>query len=352
MGLSDVMQDLGRMGYRSTWGIFSASETGAPHQRKRVFIMAHRKCEGLEGWGRILQPESLGCRSSKYSSEGGNLLVNAINNDGRNVSREQCTQEKQSIISDSSNLAHTLCSGSRKDQQQTELRTIGVEQSSRSSWLSSEPPQGREVTIWPSRPGQPQYEWEPPRVVVNPKEPRLQGGGESHTQEWEEHSIHRTSVFGGTANPSNDGATECMGSMQKGTDVSYSISERPYISTDEQIMERERSDKLQIEQSRDSENLVNPAHASGGEPSGISEKESQCCSNGENGRKYKSSKQTQPSMGRSTHGTPRGMGYAELYVSCDNRTDELRLLGNGVVPATATLAFRTLLKELTTNPTK
>jgi hypothetical protein len=42
-----------------------------------------------------------------------------------------------------------------------------------------------------------------------------------------------------------------------------------------------------------------------------------------------------------------GAGYADLCVSCDNRTDELRLLGNGVVPATAELAFRTLWEELT-----
>ena len=32
-----------------------------------------------------------------------------------------------------------------------------------------------------------------------------------------------------------------------------------------------------------------------------------------------------------------------MYVSCDSRTDELRLLGNGVVPATAETAFRTLI---------
>jgi hypothetical protein len=32
--------------------------------------------------------------------------------------------------------------------------------------------------------------------------------------------------------------------------------------------------------------------------------------------------------------------------SIGNRTDELRLLGNGVVPATAALAFRTLMNEL------
>jgi hypothetical protein len=37
-----------------------------------------------------------------------------------------------------------------------------------------------------------------------------------------------------------------------------------------------------------------------------------------------------------------------LSVSCDNRTDELRLLGNGVVPATAERAFRTLMNQLET----
>ena len=40
LGLRDVLQDLGQMGYRTTFGIFSAEEVGAPHQRKRVFILA------------------------------------------------------------------------------------------------------------------------------------------------------------------------------------------------------------------------------------------------------------------------------------------------------------------------
>jgi len=33
-------------------------------------------------------------------------------------------------------------------------------------------------------------------------------------------------------------------------------------------------------------------------------------------------------------------------VKCESRTDELRLLGNGVVPATATRAFLTLWEEI------
>lgn len=57
---------------------------------------------------------------------------------------------------------------------------------------------------------------------------------------------------------------------------------------------------------------------------------------------------TEPSLGGDPHGTSDWMDYAKLQVSCDNRTDELRLLGNGVVPATAERAFRTLLTELLT----
>jgi hypothetical protein len=57
-------------------------------------------------------------------------------------------------------------------------------------------------------------------------------------------------------------------------------------------------------------------------------------------------REIEPALGGDTDGTSSGLDYAELCVSCDNRTDELRLLGNGVVPATAELAFKTLWNEL------
>jgi site-specific DNA-cytosine methylase len=40
LGLREVIEDLEGLGYRTAWGIFSAREVGASHQRKRVFIMA------------------------------------------------------------------------------------------------------------------------------------------------------------------------------------------------------------------------------------------------------------------------------------------------------------------------
>ena len=51
-------------------------------------------------------------------------------------------------------------------------------------------------------------------------------------------------------------------------------------------------------------------------------------------------------MGRDTTRTPSRMGNAELYTTCDSRNDELRLLGNGVVPQTCTKAFLVLFDKL------
>ncbi|MGI9507636.1 MAG: DNA cytosine methyltransferase [Geminicoccaceae bacterium] len=39
LGLGKVLRDLERLGYSATCGVFSAEEVGAPHLRKRVFVL-------------------------------------------------------------------------------------------------------------------------------------------------------------------------------------------------------------------------------------------------------------------------------------------------------------------------
>ena len=57
MGLSTVISDLEEEGYGATWGIFSAREGGAPHQRKRVYIMAD--CNSFRcDWGALSNGDS------------------------------------------------------------------------------------------------------------------------------------------------------------------------------------------------------------------------------------------------------------------------------------------------------
>ena len=47
MGLWRVLSDLEEDGYQTEWGLFSAEETGAPHQRIRCFILAYHNIKGL-----------------------------------------------------------------------------------------------------------------------------------------------------------------------------------------------------------------------------------------------------------------------------------------------------------------
>ena len=210
LGLREVIGELEELGYKVSWGIFSAREVGAPHQRKRVFILAYDSSQGLEGLREC-------CDSQGWQAQIGH-------------------------------------SGSCGDS-------------------------------WPSRPGEPQHGWEPPRVVGN--------------------AIHDAGfdVCG----------TQCGQAQQS-------------ISSDSGCMG----------------NASNEGHS---RPKRKSSKRTQGKSNGHFAKSTWS--EIESPLGRDADGTARGMDYAELYTTCDNRTDELRLLGNGVVPATAERAFRTLLKDIT-----
>ena len=50
LGLSTVVSDLEEDGYRAAWGIFSAREVGAAHQRKRVYILADSSSARSQTW--------------------------------------------------------------------------------------------------------------------------------------------------------------------------------------------------------------------------------------------------------------------------------------------------------------
>ena len=55
-GLGRVLCDLAAMGYDATWGIVSGADAGAPHLRKRAWVLAwqvgYPEFKGLEGHGR------------------------------------------------------------------------------------------------------------------------------------------------------------------------------------------------------------------------------------------------------------------------------------------------------------
>jgi len=115
--LLHVLRELERVGYRATAGIFSASEVGAPHQRKRVFIMAC--CEGVDGRGLHFGEET------EHPEPRDGCDHELANDDGERIKK----------------FGRWLTSGSK----QPAFRNGCVD-------------------LWPTRPGQPQHDWEPPRV--------------------------------------------------------------------------------------------------------------------------------------------------------------------------------------------
>jgi len=54
-GLAVVLGDLAEMGYDARWGVLGADDAGAPHRRKRIWILAHSGSFGSKA--RIPEPE-------------------------------------------------------------------------------------------------------------------------------------------------------------------------------------------------------------------------------------------------------------------------------------------------------
>jgi len=147
MGLWRVLSDLEEDGYRTEFGLYSAEETGAPHQRIRCFILAYRECEGSQGWiygGQNKEREGV----DGYSRCGGT---------GAHGRR------------DSEQLANTA----NREPRQSQARNGGQDTSG-----------GSEDTRWPARPGEEQYEWEEPRVLADRKCERLERQRDNKTEQY------------------------------------------------------------------------------------------------------------------------------------------------------------------------
>lgn len=204
--LKYVLRSLEEVGYRATAGVFSASEVGAPHQRKRVFIMAYRKdfrCgrgEDQDGADRqwlqkfeseeqpMVRGEAEGCSgdtrgelgNTQHDGRDGSQIGRSLEKtSGYNTQgqKESCELERTGGSQGSGDiqggeLADTNSSGRREDREQPELRAVGVEQSPEGARLRAdqrEDGQEWQGTRWPARPNEDQYGWEEPRTITKSK---------------------------------------------------------------------------------------------------------------------------------------------------------------------------------------
>jgi DNA (cytosine-5)-methyltransferase 1 len=204
LGFESVQKDLRKMGYSVEAGLYSAAEAGAPHRRNRLFILAVEKSYLIGMRGRNLaaangecEIQAQGSGSMAIASSSGlggvyepSLQPEAIGgcdlaNTGRNgpgSTPESRPEEQQKEGPEEhvpgSQLAHS------DDTWQSQLKGC---QSESGEWsinrgevmadkLRQSLAERREQSTreeqqaikrgdrWPSQPGQPQFEWEEPRV--------------------------------------------------------------------------------------------------------------------------------------------------------------------------------------------
>ena len=130
LGLPTVFSDLEEDGYRVEAGIFSAEEVGAPHQRKRVFILGYSEHDRLHG------------------------------SEIRRGSEKNCNRSQKG----------------EKASKQSE-GTSGRENLQNLSGAK----------LFPARPNQEQYEWEPPRTIES---------GLGRSSDGSDHRIDRLRLLG------------------------------------------------------------------------------------------------------------------------------------------------------------
>ena len=189
--LKYVLRTLEEMGYRATAGIFSAEEVGAPHQRKRVFILGYAQHNGLSAvtelrgneeasneWskkespttrqskgtsGPIDVPSVQGCSEGRESEELGYASSNGY--------EDRCTDAVREERKSQEGRVQELERGSNATPELANSYNEGLEgYQCYSSSQQSEPiqadPWSASCTHWPSRPSEQQYEWEEPRVTA------------------------------------------------------------------------------------------------------------------------------------------------------------------------------------------
>ena len=177
MGLWRVLSDLEEEGYRVETGIFSAEEVGAPHQRKRVFILGQRK-EQLGRTG-AWDDKELGNTNVRYEGshgiERGVLPTQTEDRQASGLERASDTRQVGNTKHDGSS---TTQDGRSTCEEQEEGRMQELERGCKQS-----------QDEWPARPGEEQYEWEEPRVT---EAESFMGGAANGTQ----HRVDRLRLLG------------------------------------------------------------------------------------------------------------------------------------------------------------
>jgi len=300
-----VLRDLESRGYTCSWGTFSAAEIGAPHLRKRVFILA-----------KLADGESI--ERQRTESIG-----------------DRCERPEETVGGSSSYVADGVSTG-------LEGHAGDVDETTGQTGRGTHRPisqSGLSRTVYPSRPGERQCSWEEPRVVSSEASSKL--GDTDGALRLNERGIPReegrTTERSDVTGTSEEERGEYVGDASSershrgskdGTDVEPEVlgtRHESYVADESSERRRGRTRNSNGDGKRFQSDTQGRNDLRG---------EAEGCCVGDDASEAESE------LGGTTDGTARGVD------AIVNRTDRLRLLGNGVVPDCAELAFRTLFNQL------
>jgi len=172
LGFPTVYRSLRLMGYKVEAGLFTAEEVGAPHKRERLFILAYNS-NGQGYSADVAKPREKtqleSCDDGRESELENASRTASSNQDGQISGRARQEDVSQGYgkigsirLGAASELANPTNNGFSGQQEGSiqKGQFNKIQKQSECGWS------GRiKGCRWPSRPGQPQYEWEEPRTV-------------------------------------------------------------------------------------------------------------------------------------------------------------------------------------------
>ena len=350
---SSIYFSLRNLGYRIEARLFTAAECGAPHRRERLFILAYNgngnarerglcSQRGMRSIEKGRKTKSTGIVGRQSNSRKRSELENSSRAASGNQDRQIERRARQEDVSQGNGTAGSIRIGAASElADTTEQRIQRPEPEGTAQAGRQIDQQGNQ---WPSRPGQPQYEWEEPRVVGNCSSKRLEGQTGTKLQ----------GIGDRLARTGKGQAQSSVGRAAYG--ISSRLDESKSGINNEKVfnVQQANSGQEQVEQKvlqqpvlRQVDNAKNTDKRCEQKKGSTSNQADQVPTMRQEVKDTATSRRLQqtircsdivPEMPHERRSKIRALGQSE------NRINRLRLLGNGVVPQQAELAFRELIK--------
>ncbi len=354
--LLHVIREMERIGYECHWGLFSARETGLPHLRQRVFILGKRtdiETSRLEEFSRYIFHTGKS-KSDTCNSNGERVCESKLKYDQGGYGNDNATILLQKITASAFSAekiqSSSICTPSGRDREQqfyepprTLSKDLGnangkhsapVDLSSSDGHLEQETRREQAIRF---RDASTHRDNDRATLANINKErcPRCDNDntdqGRSNIRPRECESIKASSLShderasNELADSEKDGfQTDCLFSGSV-SNIHSKRASRIYANSSPTIEQTDIHRTTNNERTSTSE-------------TGIRE-------NTGRDQPFELSGNVESEMGRNVDGAPDWLDYEKLCTSYTSIVDEIALLGNGVVPATAELAFRILFSK-------